>query len=87
MPEYRWYVPGHVMIFAILSVGVVDAAFVSTLVGGASSGVQGQDGLASNVFFSSVHGVALDSRGGLYITDQTDCIIRYLSSSGVFMCC
>lgn len=57
--------------------------YVSTIAGGASSSVGGADGSGTSIYIAAPYGVAVDSVGGVYFTDNSGYTVRYLSSSGL----
>lgn len=60
---------------------VVVVAFVTTVAGGGSFN-SGADGYATQISFSSLQGIDVDSTGRVFIVDEQSRTIRYLSASG-----
>ncbi len=56
--------------------------FISTVAGIGSSGYSGDGGLATEALLSSVHGVAVDKVGNLYLADRDNCRIRVVYDRG-----
>lgn len=57
--------------------------FVSTVAGGGSSAVGGSDGAGTSRYLQYPIGVAVDSVGGVYFTDNNNAFtLRYLNISG-----
>jgi glucose/arabinose dehydrogenase len=56
------------------------SGYVSTLVGGASSGFA--SGMGTEVAFGTPNGVAVDSDGNVFVTDGSTNVIRRVNTSG-----
>ena len=61
---------------------ITSAGVVTTIAG--SAGSRGsQDGTGTAALFSGPTGIAIDSKGNIYVSDSTNCTIRQIAAGGV----
>jgi uncharacterized protein (TIGR03437 family) len=56
---------------------------INTIAGTGAQGYSGDGGPAYLAQFGSIHGLAVDSAGNLYISDTTNSVVRMINTSGI----
>ena len=59
------------------------SGIVDTIAGTGSWGYKGDGGMATEAEFGSPAGVAVDAAGNVYVTDQTNHVVRKIDASGI----
>ncbi|MEO8762339.1 MAG: PKD domain-containing protein, partial [Bacteroidia bacterium] len=62
---------------------VTPSGIISTVAGNGTGGYSGDGGQATNAKLADPSGIAFDSHGNLYISDDTNNVIRKVNSSGI----
>lgn len=65
---------------AVSILGGASVASVTTFAGQATSG--STDGVGTNAQFSTIYGMTVDSSNNLFVCDNTNCLIRKITSAG-----